>query len=63
MGTMIMGISTQLFHTLKAGVLTIVGMILVGFLLFCLQSRSLKKRENGENTIEPLAEYTAERTE
>lgn len=63
MGTMIMGISTQLFHTSKAGVLAIAGMILVGFLLFCLQTRSIENRESENHTEEPLTEYRAKRTE
>lgn len=63
MGTMIMGVSTQLFRTSKAGVLAIARMILTGFLLFCLQSRSIEKREAGENTREPLTECRAGRTE
>ena len=63
MGTMIMGISTQLFHTSKAGVLAIAGMILVGFLLFCLQTRSVENRESENHTEEPLTEYRAKRTE
>lgn len=63
MGTMIMGISTQLFHTSKAGVLAIAGMILVGFLLFCLQTRSVENRESKSHTEESLTEYRAERAE
>lgn len=63
MGTMIMGISTQLFHTSKAGVLAIAGMILVGFLLFCLQTGSIENRESENHTEETLTEYRAKRTE
>lgn len=37
MGTMLMGISTQLFHTSKAGVIVIAMMIAAGFLLFWIQ--------------------------
>jgi len=63
MGTMIMGVSTQLFHTSKAGVLAIAGMILLGFLLFCLQSRSSEKSESGETALERLAECRTEKAE
>ena len=44
MGTMLMGISTQLFDTSRAGVLLIAGMFLTGFVLFLVQ---LKTPETG----------------
>ena len=47
MGTMLMGVSTQLFHTSKAGVAAIAGIIAVGFVLFGLQ----KKAPELENEI------------
>ena len=47
MGTMLMGVSTQLFHTSKAGVAAIAGIIAVGFVLFGLQ----KKAPELENKI------------
>lgn len=47
MGTMLMGVSTQLFHTSKAGVAAIAGIIAVGFVLFGMQ----KKEPELENEI------------
>ena len=47
MGTMLMGVSTQLFHTSKAGVAAIAGIIAVGFVLFGMQ----KKETELENEI------------
>lgn len=40
MGTMLMGISTQLFDTSKAGVIVIAAMFVVGFFCFRLQCRA-----------------------
>lgn len=42
MGTMLMGITTQLFHTSKAGVAAIAVMFVIGFLLFVLQGKTEK---------------------
>ena len=39
MGTMLMGITTQLFHTSKAGVAAIAVMFVIGFLVFVLQGK------------------------
>lgn len=38
MGTMLMGISTQIFHTSKAGVIVIAAMFVIGFIVFKLQA-------------------------
>lgn len=37
MGTMMMGVTTQIFHTSKAGVIAIAAMFVVGFVLFIAQ--------------------------
>ena len=37
MGTMMMGVTTQIFHTSKAGVIAIAAMFVVGFVLFIVQ--------------------------
>ena len=37
MGTMLMGISTQIFHTSKAGVIVIASMFVIGFVIFKIQ--------------------------
>ena len=42
MGTMLMGITTQLFHTSKAGVAAIAVMFVIGFLVFVLQGKTEK---------------------
>lgn len=63
MGTTIMGASTQMFHTSKAGVLAIAAMIMVGFILFCLQHRSVQKSENEGEPFEILPEYKMENAE
>lgn len=42
MGTMLMGITTQLFHTSKAGVAAIAVMFVIGFLVFVLQAKTEK---------------------
>ena len=42
MGTMLMGITTQLFHTSKAGVVAIAVMFVIGFLVFVLQGKTEK---------------------
>ena len=39
LGTMLMGISTQLFHTSKAGVVMIALMFVLGFVTFYFQGR------------------------
>lgn len=39
MGTLVMGISTQIFDTSKAGVIVIAGMFIVGLVIFIKQSR------------------------
>lgn len=38
MGTMLMGITTQIFHTSKAGVIAIAVMFVIGFVLFAVQA-------------------------
>ena len=38
MGTMLMGITTQIFHTSKAGVIAIAAMFVIGFVLFAVQA-------------------------
>ena len=38
-----MGISTQLFHTSKAGVVMIAALFVLGFVTFCLQGRQAQK--------------------
>lgn len=43
LGTMLMGISTQLFHTSKAGVVMIAALFVLGFVTFCLQGRQAQK--------------------
>ena len=43
LGTMLMGISTQLFHTSKAGVVMIAALFVLGFVTFCLQGRQTQK--------------------
>ena len=43
LGTMLMGISTQLFHTSKAGVVMIAVLFVLGFVTFCLQGRQAQK--------------------
>lgn len=53
MGTMLMGITTQVFHTSKAGVVTISTMFIVGFVLFLAQSRKEEKSSLG---TQPLAQ-------
>lgn len=50
LGTLLMGVSTQIFNTSKAGVIVIAGMFVVGFVLFQYQSRGegmLIKRRMG----------------
>ena len=42
MGTMLMGITTQIFHTSKAGVVAIAVMFAIGFLIFVLQGKTEK---------------------
>lgn len=42
MGTMLMGITTQFFHTSKAGVAAIAVMFVIGFLVFVLQGKTEK---------------------
>ena len=37
MGTMMMGVTTQIFHTSKAGVIASAAMFVVGFVLFIAQ--------------------------
>ena len=43
LGTMLMGISTQLFHTSKAGVVMIAVLFVLGFVTFFLQGRQTQK--------------------
>lgn len=63
MGTMVMGASTQIFDTSRAGVLAIAAMIMVGFFLFCLQRRSVQKSKNEWEPFEILPEYKMENAE
>lgn len=46
MGTMLMGISTQIFDTSKAGVVVIAAMFVVGFVFFQVQRRT-EEDQNG----------------
>jgi UMF1 family MFS transporter len=45
MGTMLMGISTQIFHTSKAGVIVIAAMFVIGFVVFKLQANAMQYKE------------------
>lgn len=45
MGTMLMGISTQIFHTSKAGVIVIAAMFVIGFVVFKLQANAMQHKE------------------
>ena len=45
MGTMLMGISTQIFHTSKAGVIVIASMFVIGFVIFKIQSQTMQRGE------------------
>lgn len=45
MGTMLMGISTQIFHTSKAGVIVIASMFVIGFVIFKIQSQTMQTGE------------------
>ena len=45
MGTMLMGISTQIFHTSKAGVIVIASMFVIGFVIFKIQSQTMQRAE------------------
>lgn len=45
MGTMLMGISTQIFHTSKAGVIVIASMFVIGFVVFKLQANAMQHKE------------------
>lgn len=45
MGTMFMGISTQIFHTSKAGVIVIAAMFVIGFVVFKLQANAMQHKE------------------
>ena len=45
MGTMVMGISTQIFHTSKAGVIVIAAMFVIGFVVFKLQANAMQHKE------------------
>ena len=42
MGTMLMGISTQIFDTSKAGVIVIATMFVIGFIIFQIQGKTAK---------------------
>ena len=46
MGTMLMGISTQIFDTSKAAVVVIAAMFVVGFVFFQVQRRT-EEDQNG----------------
>ena len=61
MGTLLMGISTQLFDTSKAGVVVIAAMFVIGFIFFQLQRNSATAEDNetdhfrvGENQLENI---------
>lgn len=45
MGTMLMGISTQIFHTSKAGVIVIAAMFVIGSVVFKLQANAMQHKE------------------
>ena len=45
MGTMLMGISTQIFHTSKAGVIVIAAMFVIGFVIFKIQAKTMQHKE------------------
>lgn len=45
MGTMLMGISTQIFHTSKAGVIVIAAMFVIGIVVFKLQANAMQHKE------------------
>lgn len=45
MGTMLMGISTQIFHTSKVGVIVIAAMFVIGFVVFKLQANAMQHKE------------------
>ena len=45
MGTMLMGISTQIFHTSKAGGIVIASMFVIGFVIFKIQSQTMQRGE------------------
>lgn len=44
MGTLLMGVSTQIFHTSKAGVVVIAAMFVIGFIFFQIQSGSIEEK-------------------
>lgn len=51
MGTMLMGISTQLFDTSRAGVVVIAAMFVAGFILFRLQANAEEGGKQGETYL------------
>lgn len=49
MGTMLMGITTQIFNTSKAGVISIAALFVIGFVLFVLQAGVEKKEKKDQD--------------
>ena len=61
MGTMLMGISTQIFHTSKAGVIVIASMFVTGFVIFKIQSQTMQRGEKRSLAVSrTLDEFEAE---
>lgn len=61
MGTMLMGISTQIFHTSKAGVIVIASMFVIGFVIFKIQSQTMQRGEKRSLAVSrTLDEFEAE---
>ncbi len=61
MGTMLMGISTQIFHTSKAGVIVIAAMFVIGFVIFKIQSQTMQRGEKRSLAVSrTLDEFEAE---
>ena len=63
MGTMLMGISTQIFHTSKAGVIVIASMFVIGFVIFKIQSQTMQRKEKRSLAVKRIRDEFEEEME
>ena len=63
MGTMLMGISTQIFHTSKAGVIVIASMFVIGFIIFKIQSQTMQRKEKRSLAVRRIRDEFEEEME